>query len=120
MIEKNREEAFLEEIKKRLDRSVEEIDHSILSRLSVIRNKALEKEKKRDLLSRNWFRVAAVGFATALVVIMVTMFQLKKQSPPDVDHGLEDVEILASPDDLDLYTHLEFYTWLAAEQKNAG
>lgn len=116
MKEQEREQVFVEKIVSELDKSAEVLDPGTLSRLRRVRMQALEG--RRDRVWTGWrllFRLPAAGLASAVVVLLafVVYFALPmggtRQSP------VEDIEILANTDNLELYEDLDFYKWLTEE-----
>jgi hypothetical protein len=59
-----------------------------------------------------------MGLITA--VLYLVLIYAKPASTPMLDTGLEDLEILASLDHIELYEDLEFYEWLANKNYDAG
>ena len=56
---------------------------------------------------------------TAAVVLFMIVFMF--QTPePQLYSGFEDVELLATSDNPEFFTELEFYTWLAEAMGDAG
>ena len=120
MNEQDREKAFLEKVKAALDASEESLDASILAGLQRARNRALAAREKRHLHWLHWLRFPAAGFATAAVAILVAGIYFSRPSGIETYRHFEDVEILASRDNLDFYADLDFYLWFAGEQGQAG
>jgi hypothetical protein len=115
----NRDIEFIDKVREKLDESVEHLDAGILSRLSRARDRALENSGKKRRHRRRPYRLAlAVGVTAAFVVFMVVF---KFQTPePQLYSGIEDVELLATSDNPEFFTELDFYTWLAEAMGDAG
>ena len=105
------ERRFVAGIRQQLDRSCDALDGATLSRLNRIRHAALARKPARA--SR--LLLPFGGFVTACVLVLtVTMFA--PRTAPDTEAlaaPLEDIDILTTPDSLDLYEDYEFYQWLA-------
>ena len=113
----NDEKEFLEFARQRLNQGTENLDPDTKHKLLAMRNRALNIQE-----SKNWFPqwaplpVMSLLTATLFIILVYT----KPGSAPKLDTGLEDLEILASVDQLELYEDLEFYDWLANENYEAG
>jgi hypothetical protein len=107
----------LDGLKGALDASCERLDASTLARLKAGRLRALElAEARNSLFSRRPHWLTAGGLATtALLVVMVTGWLVaSRQNRPA--QQLEDLEIVAAQEQLDLYADLDFYRWLPADE----
>ena len=111
--------AFLKRVRAVLDDGVEQVDTDTLSRLRRARRQALAAAEKRPLISLARFRLPVMGLATACIAILGVFLYFKSPAKPDINR-MEDVEILSSREDLDLYAQLDFYTWIAGETDHAG
>ncbi|MGH8632067.1 MAG: DUF3619 family protein [Burkholderiales bacterium] len=107
MTEDDRDEGFIRAIRSRLDQSTEHLDAATLSRLAQARHAALEGPG-RARTRRYWLPAAALATAASAVVVAV----LVSRAPATSEPMLEDLELIAAPDELDLYGDLEFYAWL--------
>jgi hypothetical protein len=116
MTGKMSEEEFLTEVRKTLDRGTESLDPETLRRLRSARFEALERAGAGRL---SWFRlhrwITAGGLTTITVLALGISLWLgaPAQNPPV--RQPDDLEILTSQDQLDLYKDLDFYRWLAAD-----
>lgn len=99
------EDELLKNARAALDRSVENIDAATASRITQARHAALDAAGSR---SRNvWVpAAAAVAASAAIVAVIVT------RAPEEAAPMLDDLELIAAPDDPELYRDLEFYAWL--------
>jgi hypothetical protein len=109
-----KEQAFLAASKAILDESIHELDGQVLARLRQARSRALEA-KPRPFF---WL-LPAGGFAAASVVILAAALWFFQPAKPAPMHGVEDLDILTSAENLELYDDLDFYHWLT-EHDNAG
>ena len=96
-----------------LDRTSDELDPRSLARLRAARMHALDQlTAPREL----WPRRAALAGAGALAVVALvalSWFGRGAQRRDPRGEAIEDVEILADGDDLELYDDdIEFYEWL--------
>ena len=117
MTNKERQNKFVENAKHVLDQDAENLDGATASRLRQMRYAALEKAE-----SSGWqkFRLPAAALVTASLIATFTFVQLRTSDELKTVKTIEDMEILASAEQLDLYEDYDFYAWLAEEQQNAG
>ncbi len=98
-----------QDTKKALDRQADSLDSQTLQHLRVARENALAQHHKRSYKTAKWLTGAGVGLALASVLtfmLVPNLMSSNKISPFD------DLEILTTESELDLYTQLEFYEWL--------
>ncbi len=103
-------------IRQSLDESVDALDANTLSNIRQIRAQALDKvgkkaRKKAEGRDINWQRYLFGGLATACVMVLAVVLLLNSPSsmqPVPVD----DMELISSSDNLELFEDLEFYEWL--------
>ena len=118
-----RDEALLQKIRQELDRSVESLDGETRSRLSSVRNMALESAGVRS--RPYWLPAGAVALASMLVIaVIVTRVQAPVPDDSDLLVALmedaQDLELVSAIDDLELLEDLDFYYWLEEDVENAG
>lgn len=101
-------------VKKVLDTGTDALDSSTLARLRQVRREALQQSPDRGV--RWWMPVSALG-ATAAAVLVATWLTTTVAPQANVE-GIEDIEILASADNTDLYEQMDFYEWLESQQGN--
>ena len=119
MAEGSNNQNLEKKIKKFLDEGLENIDAGTRSRLTRIRTEALSRKKRSLSGLRNWFPLPVVG-AAAVTAALVAFLLFKGPFENQSFDNFEDMEILASGDNLELYEDLEFYSWLAEEEYDAG
>lgn len=105
---------FLQRVKATLDTREAELDAHTLRDLRLARHKALATLQKPR---RIWQPVALAGLAAILVVVVVTL-QRPQMPAPGTGAAMENMALLSSGDDFDLYENLDFYQWLAQEKHN--
>lgn len=102
--------------KRLLDQSVQDLDRKAVLAVQRARVNALGQASAR----RPWFRWAgAVGLAS-MAALAVTMWMWQSTG---VNHShllLEDLELMQSPENLELSEDLEFYDWLADGAATTG
>jgi len=118
---RDRDEELVSRARAQLDRDVDALDETTRARLRAARLRAL------DALDapRAWHGLAAprrllLASAAALALVLATTSWLaawrqRESAARTLADGLDDVEILATADDLELYDDLDFYRWLADE-----
>jgi hypothetical protein len=89
--------------------SVERLDARTRSKLTQARNRALDEVKQGA--SRRWIWAPAGGFAVA-AVIAVGVLMWPGGRTPQPGAAIEDLEIVADSDNLELLQDVEFYAWL--------
>ncbi len=113
------EKEVVNELKVLLDSSAEQLDSRTELRLRQVRRDALlqlEPGKRRNPF-RSW--VAAGSFAAVTAVIGASVwFATIERSVPVA--AVDDVEIVASQEPLEVYEDLEFYRWLAQKEMQGG
>ena len=102
------EKAFVGQIKQQLDQHADSLDELTSARLKAARLRALEAAPRAKKL---W--VPAFGTATAAAVMLAVLLW---QNPPDMPGTFEELDIIASGEDLELIEELDFYDWLDATQ----
>ena len=92
--------------------SVERLDARTRSKLTQARNRALD-EVKKGATRRRWIWAPAGGFALAAVVavVIVVVAGPARRRRPDAA-ALEDLDIVADSDNLEMLQDVEFYAWL--------
>ena len=91
--------------------SVERLDARTRSKLTQARNRALD-EVKKGAARRRWIWAPAGGFALAAVVAVGVVLWSGRTAPQPGAAALEDLEIVADSDNLELLQDVEFYAWL--------
>ena len=114
MNEIDRESALKNSANKALNHYVESLDSETLSKIGVARRRALQKYNRpkygffsRLGLSTGGLVVAGFALFVVLKITSTTELEFLKTG--------EDVEVLASHEDLEFYDQLEFYQWLDEE-----
>jgi hypothetical protein len=90
--------------------SVERLDARTRSKLTQARNLALD-EVKKGAAQRRWIWAPAGGFALAAVIAVGVVFWPGRTPQPGAA-ALEDLEIVADRENLELLQDVEFYAWL--------
>jgi hypothetical protein len=94
--------------------SVGRLDARTRSRLNQARQQALNELKKGT--TRRYWLVAPLGGLAAAVLIAVVMMTGRGTVAPSQDSAslpLDDFDIVADADSLELLQDVEFYSWLA-------
>jgi len=120
MSEQEREQAFFDKVKAALNEGSRNLDARTLSRLRQARHRALQADRPRAAWERYGWRVPAAGVATASVALLSVMLYVSLPSRIPLGDALEDADILASSENLEISVDLDFYTWLAEEAGRAG
>ncbi len=103
---------FEKHAKRLLDDSTDNLPAALQSRLTQARHRALEQKSKTSRW-RAWLPQPVPGLALAGGLALALVFTL--YSPTQSENRLDDLDLLATTDQLELYEDLEFYAWLAEE-----
>jgi len=100
-----------------LDRSIEEIDPATRARLVAARRTALDAldRPRRDFV-RGGAIATVAAFGAAGLFFAASWWLRTHADSIALEGALDDVELLADGDDLEMYDELEFYRWLDAEE----
>jgi hypothetical protein len=101
------ETEWLESIRGELAQSVATLDAETSSKLAQIRRKALARAGARKSVSYG-LPVAALATAALILAILVTM----PRPQPIQEEMIDDLDLITTSEDLDLFEDLEFYEWL--------
>ena len=110
------EKEFLEFARQRLNHGAENLDPDTRQKLIDMRNRALDIHENKSWFPQ-WAPLPIMGLITA--VLFIILVYAKPVTTPKSDTGLEDLEILASTDQLEFYEDLELYHWLTNENNDA-
>ncbi len=109
---KDNENKLETNIRQSLDESVDALDANTLSKIRQVRAQAVAKA---DFRHKNWLLnkqgIFVGGLATACVMVFAVMILLKSPAPMQAV-PVDDIELISSSDDLELFEDLEFYEWL--------
>lgn len=111
---KQTEQAFLAQVKSTLDAHETQLDADTLRDLRLARHKALESLHK----PRRLWQPVTVAAMAAMVLIVVVSLQFTQPKTTVTAPGMEDMTLLSTSDDLDLYENIDFYQWLELERHN--
>ncbi len=127
MNDEKTEREFLAAVSASLRHSEENIDELTQARLRAARHRAVAAQQEHpfgslsNILTLDWLHNRRVMLSAAMsltaVGVLLLVFNLQQPSsrlPP----MLEDIELLTSNDDIDLYKDLDFYVWMEDEQIN--
>lgn len=113
------ERELVERVRRHLDAAARDLDGATVTRLRAARRAALRvaAEPRR---APAWVWPVAGALTAGLVVALTAALWVGGGSPGTAlpSAGIEDMELIATLDHVDLYTDAEFYRWLA-EQQNA-
>ena len=109
---RDREEAFVQQARKQLDRHADQLDELTVARLRAARKAALDSPAR---LSFTWLPLTGLaGVAAALLAVVIWYRQ-----PDDIPLTGDDWDVLAASDELELIEDLEFYDWLESTQSSS-
>lgn len=104
------------EVRRTLTAAADQLDADTRRRLAQARHAALDAlERPRRF---GWgLAVTGVAASVAIALLAATLWLL--QPAPLAEQTLADLDLLATPDNPELYVDFEFYQWLAS-QDHAG
>ncbi len=116
----NDEQSFISNIRQTLDLSAEQLDVDISRRLRLARAKAVERYTEKH----SYWKPAG-GFALAsLLLVAIGVWQFGGFTDGNKFNGMpvamDDLELIASSDSLQLYENLDFYQWLEVTNSDAS
>ncbi|MEX2131730.1 MAG: hypothetical protein WD772_09595 [Pseudohongiellaceae bacterium] len=114
---------LIQAARRSLDSSTANLDFKIEQQLNQIRRQALSVrslnqpvgilQKLLDAVSSSRLVMPAGAFATACVLVIALSVSYLSPDPLDSLEIGEELMLLASADELELYENLDFYLWLA-------
>ncbi|MBI1921568.1 MAG: DUF3619 family protein [Geobacter sp.] len=114
------EREIVERVGKVLGESSDDLDLRTQSRLLAIRREAIERmsaPRERRFSIPRW--ASASAFVTALVAVAIALVVLSGPNRHRQQVSkLDDLEIMVSGENLELYEDLEFYQWLESRNHN--
>jgi hypothetical protein len=113
---KNADQAFADKTGKALEQANEDLDAATLSRLNQARQTALaELEAPRFASGKRWIPATAVAASVLVATVLWLGREPGMTESNQIAEQLEDLDILLSDEDFELYDDLEFYSWLGGE-----
>ncbi len=112
MTDKRDEQQFVSRIREALDQSAEQLAPGGRARLSRMRHEAVTRQAERRAPRRSWRWAAGLAAASAAAVLMLIL-PLNRPAEKTPLAAIDDMEILASSDPLEIYEDMEFYSWLS-------
>ncbi len=115
---------FTDDARRLLRRSETDIDELTLARLRAARHRAVAAQAEHhrwppgDIITLEWLRdhrVLAAAIGVMAIAVIWTMLH-RPQTQPQLVPMFEDLELLGSGDDFELYRDLDFYLWMDDEQ----
>jgi len=118
MNDEDRDRAFIEGVRAQLDASLEDVDEEVRRRLHRARMRALEEEEVRRRPVWDLLRIPALGMAAAAILLIAFLTYMGGPSKDQSIAQVENVELFASKESLELLVNLDFYLWLSEEEEN--
>jgi len=106
---------FLKTVRATLDHSATELDERTVTRLEVMRRKALA-QCRQPAPRRLAFAGGLLATATS-VILLVSVWVFHKNPEAPSPSYIEDIGLLSAREDIDFFEELDFYQWLADEQQ---
>jgi hypothetical protein len=112
------ERTLLAGLRRHLDAAVHDLDGATVTRLRAARREALRGADRARRPAWLWPLASALSTGIVVAVAAALWLSAGPARAPLPGAGIEDLEVIASFDQVDLYTDTDFYRWLA-EQNNA-
>ena len=109
---RDREQAFVQQAGKQLDRHADQLDELAVARLRAVRKAALEQPARSSFA---WLPLTGLAGAAAALLAAVIWYQ----QPADMPVISDDWDVLAASEELELIEELEFYDWLETTQSSS-
>ncbi len=113
----NDEQSFFDNIRQTLDNSSDQLDADITRQLHLARYRALENYEEKHSY---WKPAGGFALATMLLAAIGVWQFGGHERGNGMAQTMDDLELIASSDSLQLYEDLEFYQWLDVIEDNAG
>jgi len=104
---------FVDDIRGVLDASADDIDAATRARLAAARRTALMPARAPV----SWLVPVAATASLALALVVGLVLWPEQNTHDESVLAIDALPVLGSPDDLELYENLEFYQWLAEQQR---
>ena len=112
MSEKNTEEAMIAQIREALEESTAQLDPGVRSRLNRMRHEAVAQRRAIRQRRLIW-RYAAGALATAAMAGWIFWGPSTRTPQDNALAMMDDMDLLASGEPLEIYEEIEFYSWLS-------
>lgn len=117
MSEREREDPLAARARAQLDRDADALDEATRLRLRAARLRSLDALDARPSFAiRRRVAVASAGVGALALAFAAARWARAPAADLAFGDALDDVEILAGADDLELYDDLDFYRWLEDTQ----
>jgi hypothetical protein len=115
MMSEEHDNAFVDGMRKLLDETEPETDSRVRMRLRSARLKALEAAEEQVPWYLRFPRLITAGtFATAVVIAVSLWIVSERGNLPTGQ--VEDIELLTTKEQMELYKDLDFYRWLETSE----
>lgn len=112
---------FLEQVRSVYTASLSSLDEKVVARLRTARQRAVAEADRRQPVWRTqpWALPAGVTALALAVIIGGALFwpQNEPANVPFAAANNNDMAIVLSNDNLDMYADMDFYSWLQAQQQ---
>ncbi len=112
MSEKNTEESMIVRIRESLEESTAQLDPGVRSRLDRMRHEAVTQRRAIRQRRMIW-RYAAGALATAAMAGWIFWGPSMRTTQDHTLAAMDDMDLLASDEPLEIYEEIEFYSWLS-------
>ena len=120
---KNKSDTLLEQSQARLEESIANIDSDVKDKLYMARRKAIAQycnNQQENAISKRLKKllpITSVALTASIVLAIFIQAGLWQSKDITIDN---DLELVSTLDNIELYDDLEFYQWLAEEDLQTG
>jgi hypothetical protein len=112
--------ALAQKVKTVLDHDIAQMDERIVGRLRKIRRTAMSSEEGPARLHWPRLRLSLAGVAIGLLVAVIGLNLARSPNQTMPAYMMEDLDIITSAENRELFDDLEFYAWLVEENEYEG
>ena len=113
---KNGDQAFADKASKALEQANEHLDAATLSRLNQARQAALtELGSSHTVAGSRWLPMGALAASVLVATVLWLGRDPGTTDTNQIAEQFEDLDILLSGEEFELYDDLEFFSWLGSE-----
>ena len=120
---KSKADTLLKQSQAKLDESIANIDSDVKDKLYIARRKAIAQHcnnHQENTISKRLKKLLPITSAALMASIVLAIFiqvGLWQSTEINIDN---DLELVSTLDNIELYDDLEFYQWLAEEDLQTG
>ena len=102
------EQVWVDKARAALEQSASELEPDVSAKLANIRERTLDEFPERES-NIGWWMSAGIAATVCVALVVFTLIPKPSEEPVS---PFEEIELITTTDDLDLYEELDFYEWL--------